>query len=260
MDKNQFLASGLLEQYVLGLTSSSETEEVEEWLRLYPELKQEVKVMHDALEKYSLSQGITPPPRLRSKVLNKLDSERLVSGLQVEPNLSSPTQGSRLMNWKTLIWPIAASLAVVILLVKNNDLSHNISSMQAELAQTKAVCEEEAKRFQAFIQHPATQAIKLKGGALAPDAAVTIYWNPDQRLAFLDTSTLPILPDPEKQFQIWADVEGEMINLGLLKQSAKETLQPIAFLEKTESLNLTLEPIGGSAHPHVEFLFASSPI
>lgn len=260
MDKNQFLASGLLEQYVLGLTSSRETEEVEEWLRLYPELKQEVKAMHDALEKYSLAQGITPPPRLRSKVLNKIDSEHQVSGLRIADNSSQQTKGSRLMNWKTLIWPIAASLAVVILLVKNNDLSHNIRSMQAELAQTKAVCEEEAKRFQAFIQHPATQSIKLKGGALAPDATITIYWNPDQKLAFLDTSTLPAISDPEKQFQIWADVEGEMINLGLLKQFAKETLQPIAFLEKAESLNLTLEPVGGSPHPHVEFLFASSPI
>ena len=86
MDKEQFLASGLLEQYVLGLTSTQERAEIERWLRKHPELKEEVSAMHDALEKYSLAQGITPPPHLKSKVLHRIDSDGPENLLQVEPN------------------------------------------------------------------------------------------------------------------------------------------------------------------------------
>jgi len=258
MDKEQFLASGLLEQYVLGLTSTQETAQVERWLRQHPELKEEVSAMHDALEKYSLAQGITPPPHLKSKILNKIDSEKPENLLQVEPNTPSAKLNRR--SWTRFIWLAVATIAFLFTLLRNNTLEHKLRDVQKDLVATKAICEEEAQRFQVFIQHPATQKLVINGVDRAPDLAVVVYWNPVEKLAFLDTSTLPASPEADKQFQIWADVEGEMINLGLLKQALQDTLLPIAFLEEAESLNITLEPQGGSPHPHVEDLFASSPI
>lgn len=258
MDKEQFLASGLLEQYVLGLTSTQETAQVERWLRQHPELKEEVSAMHDALEKYSLAQGITPPPHLKSKILNTIDAEKPENLLQVEPN--APAAKLIRLSWTRFIWPAVATIALLFTLLRNNTLGHQLRDVQKDLVATKAICEEEAQRFQAFIQHPATQKLVINGVDRAPDLAVVVYWNPVEKLAFLDTSTLPASPEADKQFQIWANVEGEMINLGLLKQAPQDTLLPIAFLEEAESLNITLEPQGGSAHPHVEDLFASSPI
>lgn len=258
MDKETFLASGLLEQYVLGLTSTQETAEVERWLRQHPELKEEVSAMHDALEKYSLTQGIKPPAHLKSKILHQIDSENPKNLLQVEPNAQSAKLIRR--SWTRFIWPAVATIALVFTLLKNNTMVHQLRDVEQELAATKAICEEESQRFQAFIQHPATQKVIIKGVDRAPDLAVVVFWNPEEKIAFLDTSTLPTSPEANKQFQIWADVEGEMINLGLLKQAPQDTLLPIAFLEEAESLNITLEPQGGSPHPHVEDLFASSPI
>lgn len=261
MDKEQFLASGLLEQYVLGLTSTQETAEVERWLRQHPELKEEVSAMQGALEKYSLAQGIKPPPHLKSKILHQIDSDGPENLLQVEPNNQSALLIRR--SWTRFVWPAiaaAATVALVFTLLRNNAMVHDLRDAQEELVQTKAVCEEEAQRFQAFIQHPATKKIMIKGVERAPDLAVAVFWNPEEKLAFVDTSTLPSAPPASKQFQIWADVEGEMINLGLLKSAPQDTLLPIAFLQKAESLNITLEPEGGSPHPHVEDLVASSPI
>lgn len=257
MDKQQFLASGLLEQYVLGLTDQEESAEVEKWLRKHPELQKEVDAMHEALEQYSLAQGIKPPSDLRSKITNRIEAEEADQLLQVESGVPPRRFSTR---WTSYIWPIAATIALLFTLIKNNELGHNVRSLQEELAQTKSACEEESRRFQAFLQHPATQEVVLPGVAEHSDVAVRVYWNPEQKLAFLDTSTLPVPAEADKQFQIWADVEGEMINLGLLKLGNANTLQPIAFLRQAESLNITLEPLGGSAHPHVEDLLASQQI
>lgn len=257
MDKQQFLASGLLEQYVLGLTSQEESVEVEKWLRKYPELQKEVDAMHEALEQYSLAQGIEPPSDLRPRIMNRIDAEEADQLLQVESGMPRP-RNSR--SWLTYLWPLAASIALIFVLIKNNGLGHDLRGLEEELAQTKYACEEESRRFQAFLQHPATQEVVLQQGGEEAPVRVVVYWNPAQKLAFLDTSTLPQSPDTDKQFQIWADVEGEMINLGLLKQESPASLQPIAFLENAESLNITLEPLGGSPHPHVEDLLVSQQI
>ena len=61
MDKQTFLASGLLEQYVLGITDPEETQEVERHLNLYPELHQEVAAMREAIKQYALQQEIPAP-------------------------------------------------------------------------------------------------------------------------------------------------------------------------------------------------------
>ncbi|MBX2872086.1 MAG: anti-sigma factor [Saprospiraceae bacterium] len=257
MDKQQFLASGLLEQYVLGLTDQKESVEVEKWLRKHPDLQKEVDAMHEALEQYSLAQGIKPPSGLRSKIMRDIEANGTDQLLQVEPQTAPPAPGRR---WTSYIWPVAASIALLFTLIRNNGLGHDLRSAKAELAQTQYDCEEEARRFQAFLGHSATKTVTLPGVAEGSSVAVVVYWNPEQKLAFVDMSTLPTPPNPQKQFQIWADVEGEMINLGLLRRGEPDTLQPIAFLRNAESLNITLEPLGGSPHPHVQDLLASKSI
>ena len=257
MDKQQFLASGLLEQYVLGLTDQEESVVVEKWLRKHPDLQREVDAMHEALEQYSLAQGIKPPSGLRSKIMRDIEANGTEQLLQVEPQ---PVPMAAKRSWISYLWPVAATIGLVFALISNNGLGHELRSAQAELAQTQYDCEEESRRFQAFLQHSATQKITLPGVTQGSNVAVVVYWNPEQKLAFLDMSTLPASPNPEKQFQIWADVEGEMINLGLLRRGQQDTLQPIAFLRNAESLNITLEPLGGSPHPHVQDLLASKPI
>ncbi len=59
---------------------------------------------------------------------------------------------------------------------------------------------------------------------------------------------------------MWADVDGKMINLGILKKD--ETNMPIdwKYLANAESLNVTIEPDGGSDHPTVADLVASISI
>jgi hypothetical protein len=55
--------------------------------------------------------------------------------------------------------------------------------------------------------------------------------------------------DAEHDYQMWADVEGEMIDMGVISKS--KTLMAMAYIDHAESLNITIEPAGGNDHPTV---------
>lgn len=66
MTKEEFIKTGLCEQYVLKLTSPEESELVEQMLKKYPELKKDCRCLEDCMEKYVRSQ-----PRNCSKESNE---------------------------------------------------------------------------------------------------------------------------------------------------------------------------------------------
>ena len=65
MDKERFLQSGLLEQYVLGLTSEEENEEVERYARAFPEIQSEIDILQIAVMQYAEEQiGASKAPEM----------------------------------------------------------------------------------------------------------------------------------------------------------------------------------------------------
>ena len=74
----------------------------------------------------------------------------------------------------------------------------------------------------------------------------------------LNPFNLPKLPE-DQQYQIWGDVAGKMISIGLISQNLAK-YQDSVFLENAASLNVTSEPKGGSKEPTVSRLVASRVI
>ena len=64
---------------------------------------------------------------------------------------------------------------------------------------------------------------------------------------------LPNLPD-NQTYQMWSDVDGEMIDMGLLPNDKE--LVTLKYIDRAESLNITIEPAGGNDHPTVERLIS----
>lgn len=110
----------------------------------------------------------------------------------------------------------------------------------------------------AFVSESETKTIVLGGTNIAPEAQAIVYWNEQEKAACLNILKLPDLPN-DKQYQIWADVKGEMIDMGLI-EDARESIQMVNFIADAESFNITLEPRGGSEHPTVELLQANGKI
>jgi len=91
MDKETFIKSGLIEQYVMGLASPEEMKKVEQMAAAYPEVNQHICEMQDCMKRYVEMHSIPPPKRSRQRIIDtidEMDSHEPVSASQVRSNPS----------------------------------------------------------------------------------------------------------------------------------------------------------------------------
>ena len=69
MDIQQFLNSGILEKYVLGLASAEEMEYVERMTKEHPEVNAHICKMQNCMEEYAEMHAIRPPSQLKNRIL-----------------------------------------------------------------------------------------------------------------------------------------------------------------------------------------------
>ena len=114
------------------------------------------------------------------------------------------------------------------------------------------------EKVYAVLKHPQTKTITLQGSSLAPEATAVAYWNESTKAGYVNLLNLPS-PPAGKQYQIWADIDHKMVSMGLLS-AENGTFQAIDFGENATSLNITLEPEGGSKTPNVDLLYVNGPV
>lgn len=248
MTKEEFLKSGLIEQHVLGLTSPEEEMVVQQFLQQYPEMRDEVESLHNAMHQYASQYAIPSPDDV-------LDKANPVS----QPVAEAPRAARSPLLLYTLLFLLAG--ASMWLYNSNHRQGQNIIQLEAEYASLKEYCDQhdaENRRAQALLDKtklPTTEKLVVSGTSIAPQCFAVAYWNPELKEGWLDPTKLPPLAD-DRQYQIWADVHGEMISIGLIPKD-QNSLITINYLPEAESINITQEVLGGVDHPTVDLLTAN---
>lgn len=83
MSSKEFMDSGILEQYVLGIATPSECEEVERMAASSAEIREEIDAISDAMHTYAFEHAIMPCPTVKAFLMATIDyTERLQNGEQ----------------------------------------------------------------------------------------------------------------------------------------------------------------------------------
>lgn len=256
MTKEEFIKTGLCEQYVLGLTTPEESELVEEMLLIYPELKGDCRGLENCMEKYARAHAIPPPATLRKSVLSKID-EMDAMEKAARNNISIP-------KWVA----ISAAASLIGLLFFSffawdgkSAAENEMAILSTEFQQFQKDCEQVEKdkmifaSQNLFLKDPNTTHIHLRGEG---NTLAIAYWNKNKDNAYLKLENLP--PPPEgKTYQMWADIDNEMVDMGVINYDDKKMIS-IPHMANASSLNITLEKKGGSDHPDVSQLKVSGVI
>ena len=84
LTSKEYINSGILENYVLGITSNSETKQVELMAAADPAIKHQIEMINETLEAYAIEHAIEPNPVIKPFLLATIDyTERLKNGEQV---------------------------------------------------------------------------------------------------------------------------------------------------------------------------------
>jgi len=101
-DINEYINSGILEMYVLGLTSPEENKEVEKLSRSHPEVREEIDSISKALITYSEESSPKIDPTIKPLMLATIDyMERIKNGEErsIPPVLNKDSKISDYAKW-----------------------------------------------------------------------------------------------------------------------------------------------------------------
>ncbi|MCB0630694.1 MAG: anti-sigma factor [Saprospiraceae bacterium] len=248
MDKERFMQSGLLEQYVLGLTTEEESAEVERYAAIFPEVEEEIDTLRKAMKHYAQEQIA----RL------ELKKESNGSSTQTTP-LPAPlaTTGNKRAIWLLTIGLLLSGVLSFHFYNQYRESRQQLSQLRRNLNNVERSYQSELTNLNAqlsFLLHNHTNYLHLNATPLAPGTDVRVFWNESDQKAFLQVFYLP--PQPQgKQYHIWAEIDGAMKDLGPIELSEHHP-QPIPCLPKVQSLNIALESKDTLDHPEEDQLYA----
>ncbi|WOD45331.1 anti-sigma factor [Hwangdonia lutea] len=248
---NTFLNSGLLEKYLLGNTTSAETEKVETYISKYPEVQNTYNTLQHNLEIVAKSNAVEAPKSILNNILEELDEKPVV---KLKTSYRSK---------KWYRFSVAASIAALIFAgtsylfyTQNQKLSEEnqvvvdeIFDLRSDIAKNNKMLDDVMRQL-LKLNNPETEKYIIKGNERAKDLKTVAYINPKEKTSMIDVVSLPQLPE-EQCYQIWAELQGKMVSLGILSEADRQ-LKSLPYTEDALALKITIEPKGGNSVASVE--------
>lgn len=281
-----YIESGILEQYALGELTAAEQADVESQAAHYPEVRAELAQVQAAFGFYAAAHAVAPPAGLRERVLINLMTQIAASALRadvdalaqangpaaprpapsaateavVRPLASAPVAEAPA---RRSGWAMAASVALLLSLGGNallysrwKDASSDLVALQndqAQFATTTRVVEQklgDLRQENQVLRSDEFRPVALAGTKTAPTAHARVLFNAATHKVYVDVRSLPVLP-AGKQYQLWALDKGKPVDAGVLTLATAtgEGLQHMKDIASAQTFAMTVEPTGGSISP-----------
>ena len=294
MNTSEYIASGVLEVYILGDLPPAEIAEVEDMAARHPEVRQELSRIEETCEVLAHQLPVTPRASLKNEILDKLapissenvqtkkqpDVARQPASKVSESPSAKPTKSKTdvakkpVGNQRSLLpfqLGIAASLLVALIsaaaaLYFRSQWKETEQALDQALAQNQEIASqyetasqraEQLENDLSIVSSPAFQQVALAGTDAFPESSANVYWNQEASQVYLDASNLPAPPN-DKQYQLWAIVDGQPVSAGVfdLTSDDRSPLQAMSSsIANAAAFAITLEPRGGSESPTMEAMY-----
>jgi len=269
LNTKEYISSGIIESYILGLASPEEAGILECVMTNNAEVKVAFEEAQKTLEDLATAQAVTPPTDLKSKIWNKIQQEPSAEEKQTvfatdipaaRPQEEIRMQGNS--NWKT--YAMAASVLFLISVAGNlfwmNEQAQTkkeIAGIQAE-KKSQDFAMQKMNRKMEMVSNPDMKMVMLKGVEKHTDSKAMVFWDTKTKAVYLDAEKLPKAPEG-MQYQLWAIEDGKPVNAGMYTEE-KDSKIALANIPKAQAFAITLEKQGGSPVPTMENMYVMGEI
>ena len=252
MNVQEYISSGIVESYVLGMASQEEQAEFEGMCRQYPEVLQARTDFELAMEQQAMLNAIPPPAALKQQIMDiVLSAEAKVIPIGVDVPESKT-------NW----FKYAAAACAVLLLgslywnysqhTETKKVRQEYAQLQKSYDTTVAALDDMKKDIDMLTNNNTVKMAAMKGLEPSPASYATVYWDSTSKDVYLLVNNLP-KPPSEKQYQLWALLDGKPIDVGMIDNDffigQKKLLLRMKNVSKAQAFAITLEEKGGSPTP-----------
>ncbi|HEY6503362.1 MAG TPA: anti-sigma factor [Chitinophagaceae bacterium] len=250
MNIKEYISSGIVESYVLGLAPEQERIEFEQLCLQYPELVAARNQFEEKLEKQAFEQAITPPSYIKGKVLDAIherdSSENKAKVIAMD---TRPQKNNRLryVAAASVILFLVCAWFAYDLYLKNGQLKSSFSQLEKRVDSLNGQMAFEQKMM-TMMTDPNVTVVSMVGTQQNPSSA-NIYWDTTSSNVFMVVKNIPKLPT-EKQYQLWAFIKGKPVDLGLFDApSGNNVMLQMKNTQKAEAFAITIENRGNGPTP-----------
>ena len=252
MNVQEYIESGIIESYVMGLASEPERAEFERLCTQYPELVAARRKFEERLEGYASENAVPPPPEVKVKVLEKI----ITMQDQKEPARSSKDA------IRPLLLPRFVAAASILLLIgmgylyyqtkqENKDLTDTNDRLKTSLDTTRNILQRIVSEQKDVVSNPNVTVVNMVGTQVAPKSSANIYWDSTSSNVYLVVKNMPKLPS-DQQYQLWALIDNKPKDLGIFDATDQKVILKMKNTQKAQAFAITIEQKGGSPSPTLQ--------
>jgi anti-sigma-K factor RskA len=248
----EYIASGILELYVLGELTEQERFDVEKNLARYPELREELARIEETQEKLLMSAAIKPRASVKADLFKKIDTKPEAKVVSIQPDSS------------LTFWKFAAAASVTIALIsgyfayefhsKWKSSENNLADLIAQnqrMANDYNQVNQKIEKIQSDLHvtsNPAFSRVIMAGTPNSPEALASVYWNQTTKEVYLSLQNMKELSQ-ENQYQLWAIIDGKPVDAGVFDGNVAGLVRMKDIPAGAGTFAVTIERRGGVPSP-----------
>ena len=203
MNIQEYISSGIIESYVLGLASAEERAEFERMCAEYPAIREARDAFERSLEAIAMEHTIPPAAGTKEKIMREIGQP-------------SPAQQAPVRNINWLKYAAAASVILLAGSLYWNIAQYNQQrKLKADYNNSITKLTEMEKEIRLITNNPNVKMASMKGLEPSPGSFATVYWDTTSHDVYLMLNNLP-KPASDKQYQLWALFDGKPIDVGMI--------------------------------------------
>jgi anti-sigma-K factor RskA len=267
----EYIVSGIVESYVMGLASKEEMAEFERMCAAHHEVQVAKEAFEKQLEQHALNNAIQPPAHLQSKIFAELEVES--DKLRANGSVFTAPAADRQAPVVSMRWWKYAAVASVILLTgsivlnvyfarQSRNYENLYTATLTEYANSRKTMQEQLTAYQQsmnIFRDTNMVVVAMKGVSKFPDSRATVYWDSRSKAVYLMVNNLPA-PEEGKQYQLWALVNGQPVDAGMLDWKQSGSVALMKNIPAAQGFAITLEKAGGSSTPDMKAMYVIGTI
>lgn len=243
MNSEEIISGGLLEAYITDQLSDAERADVESSLN-NPEVRKGYHEIQQKLEYMAQYAAINPASGVKTNLLSKIilrGNNKVRTTYLLAASISMALLSTAAAFYFYTKYS-ASNEQLAALTQQNEVLTNNIQQVNQQMTGMRTDL--------SILINPAYSRIVMNSTQTGIVQQAVIYHNSSERKVYLNTSTLPELPE-HLQYQLWALIDGQPVDAGVFN-SSKDTFQQMNSFEQVDAFAVTIEPKGGSESATLE--------
>ena len=254
MNIQEYIKSGVIELYVMGLCNEEESQELESMRKQHPSVNDAILEFEAELETKMQQSTTLTSAETDEKILASLDA------LNVK---SSPMQAVKNTGKYIKIRSFIAAAAAIILVVGGYfifSFNSKVKKLENELAVAKSTPATLPLEDYKIMLDPKITPVAMYGVGTHAICRCTMFWDKKTGKLYIIIHHLP-QSSSSKDYQLWAMIDNKPVNVGIIKDEIRGRFIEMENVPaKATSFIVTLEKAGGNASPTIEETYLSGRI